>query len=116
MTSQEPDWDRSVPDDQNWGGCRACRHFRLDMTCAAYPARIPLIIADGQVDHLVVRPGQVGDTVFAVNEHPTGLALIRIRGAVKNGERWALDAVARSPSLRAALDTPAPASPVRSAP
>jgi hypothetical protein len=87
------------------------------MTCAAYPERIPLIIVDGQVDHLVVRPGQVGGTIFAVNEQPTGLALIRIRGAVKNGERWALDAVARSTSLRTALDhTAASSTPVRSVP
>jgi hypothetical protein len=35
------------------------------MSCAAYPDRIPLAIASGEVDHLVVRPGQVGDTVFA---------------------------------------------------
>jgi hypothetical protein len=34
------------------------------MSCAAYPTRIPIIIASGDVDHLVVRPGQVGDTVF----------------------------------------------------
>jgi len=34
------------------------------MTCAAYPLRIPIVIASGEMDHLVVRPGQVGDTVF----------------------------------------------------
>ena len=34
------------------------------MTCPAYPDRIPLVIVAGEIDHLVVRPGQVGDTVF----------------------------------------------------
>jgi hypothetical protein len=33
--------------------------------CAAYPDGIPFAIASGQVDHLVPRPGQVGDIVFA---------------------------------------------------
>ncbi|HEY7068115.1 MAG TPA: hypothetical protein VII06_42080 [Chloroflexota bacterium] len=114
MNGEQPNWERTVPKDESWGGCRACKHFRLDFTCAAYPERIPLIIADGQVDHLVPRPGQVGDTVFAVNEHPTGLALIPIRGAVARGEAWALAALARSPALRAALDAaPAPSAPVR---
>ncbi len=80
------------------------------MSCPAYPERIPLLILDGQVDHLVVRPGQVGDTVFAVNEQPTGLALIRIRSAVKRGEQWALDALARSPTLRATVEAPSPPS------
>ena len=59
------DWIRSIPRDQRWGGCRRCIHFRRDGTCAAYPAQIPIPIASGEVDHLVVRPGQVGDTVFA---------------------------------------------------
>ena len=58
------DWIRSIPRDQRWGGCRRCIHFRRDGTCAAYPAQIPIPIASGEVDHLVVRPGQVGDTVF----------------------------------------------------
>ena len=39
-------------------------HFRKDITCIAYPDRIPIMIASGEVDHLVVRPGQVGETVF----------------------------------------------------
>lgn len=34
------------------------------MSCIAFPDRIPIAIASGEVDHLVVRPGQVGDTVF----------------------------------------------------
>jgi hypothetical protein len=34
------------------------------MSCVAFPDRIPIVIASGEVDHLVVRPGQVGDTVF----------------------------------------------------
>jgi hypothetical protein len=35
------------------------------MSCVAFPDRIPIVIASGEVDHLVVRPGQIGDTVFA---------------------------------------------------
>src|SRR3712207_3768602 len=59
------DWERSIPRTERWGGCRQCLHFRPDTTCAAYPHRIPIAIASGEVDHLVVRPGQVGDIVFA---------------------------------------------------
>ncbi len=58
------DWARSIPPDQRWGGCRWCIHFRPDMTCSAFPERIPIQIASGEVDHLVVRPGQVGTIVF----------------------------------------------------
>ncbi len=58
------DWVRSIPRDQRWGGCRRCVHFRGDGTCVAYSRQIPIPIASGDVDHLVVRPGQVGDTVF----------------------------------------------------
>jgi hypothetical protein len=59
-----PDWVRSIPRDQRWGGCRNCIHDRRDGTCVAYPVQIPIPIASGEVDHLVVRPGQVSDTVF----------------------------------------------------
>jgi hypothetical protein len=59
-----PDWKRSIPRDQLWGGCRACVHFRKDLSCVAFPYRIPIQIASGEIDHLVVRPGQVGDTIF----------------------------------------------------
>ncbi len=58
------DWERSIPPTALWGGCRACIHFRKDITCVAFPRRIPIQIASGDVDHLVVRPGQVGDTAF----------------------------------------------------
>jgi hypothetical protein len=57
-------WQRSIPAEESWGGCRWCVHFRIDGTCVAYPERIPSMIEDGQVDHLVPRPGQVGETVF----------------------------------------------------
>jgi hypothetical protein len=60
--------------NERWGGCRRCVHFRPDFTCVAYPERIPLQIASGEVDHLVVRPGQVGDTVFAPREAPVPAA------------------------------------------
>jgi hypothetical protein len=38
-----------------------CRHFdRRTRRCAAYPDRIPLPIASGEVDHRVTRPGDHG--------------------------------------------------------
>jgi len=60
MADLTPSPDRTT----RWRGCRACVHFRKDFTCAAFPYRIPIRIASGEIDHLVVRPGQVGDTVF----------------------------------------------------
>jgi hypothetical protein len=57
------DWERSEG-AEDWPGCRGCVHYNR-MRCVAYPDRIPLIIASGEVDHLVPRPGQVGETVFA---------------------------------------------------
>ena len=55
-------WERSERFDE-WEGCRGCAHYRRGR-CVAYPNGIPLIIFSGQVDHMVPRPGQVGDTVF----------------------------------------------------
>ncbi len=55
-------WEPSA-DIDNWPGCLGCVHYQR-MRCVAYPERIPFPIASGQVDHLVPRPGQVGDTVF----------------------------------------------------
>ncbi len=95
MGSPEPNWQRSVPRDERWGGCRLCKHFRPDFTCAAYPDRIPIIIASGEVDHLVVRPYQVGNTVFELNENPTGLALRFLRHAAAQGVPWAVEALAK---------------------
>jgi hypothetical protein len=46
-----------------WQGCRGCVHYDRGR-CPAYPQRIPLLILSGQVDHMIRRPGQVGDTVF----------------------------------------------------
>lgn len=66
------DWIRSIPMDRRWGGCLRCVHFRRDDTCIAYPRQIPIPIASGEVDHLVVRPGQVGDTVFEPRPVPVG--------------------------------------------
>lgn len=57
-------WARSISENQRWGGCLACVHYRRDGTCVAYPHQIPIMIASGEIDHLVVRPGQVGNTVF----------------------------------------------------
>lgn len=56
------DWERSEGFEM-WYGCRNCGHFRGNR-CVAYPNGIPFLIASGQVDHFVPRPGQVGDTVF----------------------------------------------------
>jgi hypothetical protein len=91
------DWQRSTPRTERWGGCRVCKHFRPDMTCAAYPQRIPIVIASGEVDHLVVRPGQVGDTVFEVIEHPTGPQQRLLESAASRGEKWAIGALANAP-------------------
>jgi hypothetical protein len=94
--TDEANWERTVPRDTSWGSCRVCEHFRPDMTCAAYPERIPIIIASGEVDHLVVRPGQIGDYVFVVTKHPTGLALRFLRHAAQQGVTWAIDALPTS--------------------
>ena len=56
------DWERSEGFER-WYECRNCGHFRGNR-CVAYPNGIPFLIAAGQVDHFVPRPGQVGDTVF----------------------------------------------------
>jgi len=55
-------WEPSARFDE-WGGCRACAHWRVGR-CVAFPKGIPLMIVGGEVDHMVPRPGQVGDTVF----------------------------------------------------
>ncbi len=86
-----PDWQRSAPPGQGTA-CRACIHFRPDITCAAYPERIPIIIASGQVDHWVKRPGQVGDDVFelAMTDEPWRFgqaARMRARLAARAAER-----------------------------
>ena len=46
-----------------WVGCFWCGH-RRGVRCIAYPKAIPLPILLSEVDHLVPRPGQAGDTVF----------------------------------------------------
>ena len=93
MSDRASGWERSIPEDQSWGGCRACRHILPGERCAAYPAGIPTVILDGRVDHLAVRPGQVGDTVFELARRPTSLAQIRIRAGIRQGEPWALGAL-----------------------
>ena len=40
--------------------------------------RIPIAIASGDIDHLVVRPGQIGRCVFEPTEHPTSLMARRM--------------------------------------
>lgn len=46
-----------------WPGCFWCGHYRRGR-CIAYPKAIPLDILSGEVDHMIVRPRQVGDTVY----------------------------------------------------
>lgn len=51
-------------------GCWFCKNFRDDGTCAAFPARIPLSIVSGQLEHTMVLKGQAGETVY--EELPSG--------------------------------------------
>jgi hypothetical protein len=55
-------WEPSEQFDE-WQGCIGCGHYRR-ARCIAYPNAIPLIILSGEVDHMVPRPGQVGEMVF----------------------------------------------------
>jgi hypothetical protein len=61
MVTWEP-----VPNAENFPGCLGCGHLRRGRRahCAPYPDGIPLAIASGQVDHMVPRPGQIGEKVF----------------------------------------------------
>jgi hypothetical protein len=62
-------WEPSDRFDE-WPGCRACVHYAR-ARCIAYPHGIPLSILSGEVDHMVPRPGQVGQTVFELVEWQT---------------------------------------------
>jgi|1185.fasta_scaffold943170_2 hypothetical protein len=55
-----------IPNADDYVGCLACVHRRrgTKLSCTAYPDGIPFLIVSGQVDHLVPRPGQVGEIVF----------------------------------------------------
>ena len=75
------DWERSEGFEE-WPGCRGCVHYQR-MRCVAYPERIPLIIASGEVDHLVPRPGQIGDTVFEALDLQHWLATRERRALVR---------------------------------
>jgi hypothetical protein len=59
-----PKSESSESKGQSWGSCFDCVHLGPQMTCPAFPQRIPIAIASGEIDHLTVHPGQVGDTVF----------------------------------------------------
>jgi hypothetical protein len=41
-----------------------CVHYQGQGRCTAFPTRIPLPIFAGDVDHMIVRPGQTGADVF----------------------------------------------------
>lgn len=57
-------WQKSPDFETKWLGCAHCEHQLGGATCKAYPAAIPLLIYSGDVDHLMSRPGQIGDWVF----------------------------------------------------
>ncbi len=78
------DWEPSDKYDE-WGGCFGCGHWR-GATCIAYPKRIPMMIIDGQTDHMVPRPGQVGDIVYEPRDYDHWL---------RTGERRTAQEVAR---------------------
>ena len=40
----------------------------MDNGCVAYPNGIPLPIASGEIDHLILRPGQEGEILFELKE------------------------------------------------
>lgn len=51
----------------DWLGCAECQHF-AEGICVAYPRGIPILIGSGEVDHMVKRPGQTGETLFEPKE------------------------------------------------
>ena len=55
-------WERSDRFEE-WQGCRGCAHYQR-ARCIAYPDGIPLLLLSGEVDHMIPRPGQDGDSVF----------------------------------------------------
>jgi hypothetical protein len=57
-------WEPSDHADE-FGGCRFCTHYQGGGRCTAFPTRIPLPIFAGDIDHMIVRPGQTGGDVFA---------------------------------------------------
>jgi hypothetical protein len=71
-----------------WPGCRACAHY-AGGRCIAFPDHIPFDIVCGAVDHLVPRPGQVGDIVF----EPLDPDVLR-----RTGKRVPLRATAEQPA------------------
>jgi hypothetical protein len=56
-------WEPSDHAD-TFGGCRFCTHYQGGGRCTAFPKRIPLPIFAGDIDHMIVRPGQTGGDVF----------------------------------------------------
>src|SRR5262249_59426454 len=64
MADYKPDWKRSIPREQRWGGCWTCKHLQTITRCAAFREGIPLAIFGGRADHLVVRPGQTGTLIY----------------------------------------------------
>jgi hypothetical protein len=56
-------WEPSADADE-FGGCRLCLHYQGEGRCSAFPKRIPLPIFAGDIDHMIVRPGQIGTFVY----------------------------------------------------
>ena len=63
-------WEPSAQADE-FGGCHACVHYQRGGRCTAFPKRIPLPIFAGDIDHMVVRPGQVGSDIFELMDFET---------------------------------------------
>lgn len=56
-------WEPS-PDAKDFRGCNTCILLLETGGCRAYPTGMPIAIASGEVDHMQVRPGQVGNFIY----------------------------------------------------
>jgi hypothetical protein len=60
-----------------------CVHYQGQGRCTAFPTRIPLPIFAGDVDHMIVRPGQTGDDVVELMDFQVWQETGERRPAVK---------------------------------
>jgi len=55
-------------------GCRWCKHFRFDGTCAAFdPGQIPLPIIAGEIKHTQPVKGQQNEIVYEYESNPEAI-------------------------------------------